>query len=75
MEQVQGRGLRGGLLYLLYLCNQREMPMLFFSFCLPGSKAGLGGIGREREGGVEFGSIRVSGRHGVPSLLLLGRVL
>lgn len=50
----EGWELRGSLLYVLYLCNQRDMLMLFFSFSVSwGSEAGLGGEGDVRE--VQFG--------------------
>lgn len=39
-----GVGLERGLLYVLYLCNQRDMLMLFFSFSVSqGSETGLEG--------------------------------
>lgn len=45
-----GGGATGGLLYVLYLCNQRDMLMLFFSFSVSqGSETGLGGEGDGRE--------------------------
>lgn len=43
---VRGEELKGGLLYVLYLCNQRDMLMLFFSFLSPGVLR----LGWEREG-------------------------
>lgn len=56
------RELKGGLLYVLYLCNQRDMLMLFFSFSVSrGSEAGLGGGGGQRERGAEFRPIWVPG--------------
>lgn len=43
-----GWGLEGGLLYILYLCNQRDMLMLFFSSSVSqGSETGLEGDGGE----------------------------
>lgn len=64
MEQAcRARELKGGLLYVLYLCNQRDMLMLFFSFSVArGSETGLGEGGGQREGGAEFGPFWVPGK-------------
>jgi hypothetical protein len=49
-DRCRGAGLKGGLFYVLYLCNQRDMLMLFFSFSVSrGSEAWLGGERGQRE--------------------------
>ena len=57
------RELEGGLLYVLYLCNQRDMLMLFFSFSVSGVlRLGWEGEGDRGERGAEFGPIWVPGK-------------
>lgn len=72
-NRCRGRDLKGGLLYVLYLCNQRDMLMLFFSFSVSrGSEAGLGGGRGQRVRGAVFGPIRVSGKSHALSSHLTG---
>ncbi|XP_015423813.1 PREDICTED: collagen alpha-2(I) chain-like [Myotis davidii] len=49
-DRCAGLGTEGRTFILLYLCNQRDMRMLFFSFSVAwGSEAGLGGSGPRGE--------------------------
>lgn len=69
---VQGLGLKAGLLYLLYLCNQRDMLMLFFGFSVAwGSEAGLGRGGGQREEVQDLAPFGLLANH-VLFLLILG---
>lgn len=71
---VQGEGTEGRtFIRFLYLCNQRDMLMLFFSFSVTwGSETGLGegrGRGKEVQSLAPFGSLA---NHMLFSLILLG---
>lgn len=57
----RARELKGGLLYILYLCNQRDMLMLFFSFSVSRilrlGWEGEGDRGKEVQSSAPFGSL------------------